>query len=206
MEAVMAEGRGRPRSFDIHQALEQALGLFWKSGYLGTSYSDICEVTGLGKPSLYAALGNKEATFLAALNLYVIRFVQPGIDLLEREPNANVAVHKLLLATADGLTAKATPPGCFIATNASCSDTPLVPEAVAEALQSAAAQTRLAIATRLKRGLNDGQIPPGTDIGALTCFCDTLIAGLSSLAKQGTSKKNLIKAVDFAMLAWPVQK
>lgn len=199
----MADGRGRPRSFDIEHVLEKSLDLFWQGGYLGTSYSDICKATSLGKPSLYAALGNKESTFLAVLNLYVSRSVQPGIELLEREANVKDAVHKLLLATVDGLTAKATPPGCFIATNISCSATPLVPQTVTEALQTAAAKTRLAIAARLERGLDDGQLPPRADVGALTCFFDTLIAGLSSLAKKGTPRPDLIKAVEIAMLTWP---
>ncbi len=199
----MVDRRGRPRSFDIEQTLEQALVLFWQHGYLGTSYTDICLATGLNKPSLYAALGNKEETFISALDMYVARYVQPGIIALEREPNAQKAVWKLLIATVGGLTSKSTPPGCFIASNASCADTPQVPEVVGAALRTAAAQTRMAINTRLESALVDTQLPPGTDVGALTCFYDTLIAGLSGLAKQGAEKKDLTKAIDIAMRVWP---
>ena len=199
----MVDRRGRPRSFDIEQALEQALVLFWQRGYLGTSYTDICVSTGLNKPSLYAALGNKEETFISALDMYVVRYVQPGITILESEANAQQALRKLLIATVGGLTAKSTPPGCFIASNASCADTPQVPKVVGAALRTAAAQTRMAINTRLERALCDTQLPPGTDIDALTCFFDTLIAGLSGLAKQGAAKKDLTKAVDVAMQVWP---
>lgn len=199
----MADGRGRPRSFDVEEALGQALNLFWKSGYLGTSYADICEETGLTKPSLYAALGDKEATFLATLDLYVARFVKPGIAILEREPNVKEAILSLLVMTVEGLTSPATPPGCFIATNAACSEAPQIPKAVTKALHGAASQTRSAVAARLELGLRDAQLPPDTDIASLTCYYDTLIAGLSSLAKQGVQKNDLMKAVDVAMLAWP---
>lgn len=199
----MVERPGRPRSFDIEQALEQALVLFWQHGYLGTSYTDICLATGLNKPSLYAALGNKEETFISALDMYVAHYVQPGITILEGEPDAQKSVRKLLIATVGGLTAKSTPPGCFIASNASCADTPQVPEIVGVALRTAAAQTRMAINARFERALVDTQLPPGTDVGSLTCFYDTIIAGLSGLAKQGATKKDLTKAVDVAMQIWP---
>ena len=57
------------------------------------------------------------------------------------------------------------------------------------ALRTAAAQTRLVLNTRLERTLVDTQLPLGTDIGALTCFYDTLIAELFGLGKQGATKK-----------------
>jgi AcrR family transcriptional regulator len=203
MEIVMTDGRGRPRSFDSEKALEQALGLFWQQGYLGTSYSDLCAETGLSKPSLYAAYGNKEETFLTALDLYVSRYVLPGIDVLESEPNPREAVRKLLIATVEGLTAKGTPQGCMIASNAACAAAPDVPRVVAIALKAAAKKTPNALAAHLTRAQAARQLPPNTSISALTAFYDTLIAGLSGLAKQGAPRKALMQAVDTAMLIWP---
>lgn len=199
----MTDNRGRPRSFDSEKTLEQALGLFWQQGYLGTSYSDLCAKTGLTKPSLYAAYGNKEQTFLTALALYVSRYVQPGIDSLDRESNVREAIRMLLVATAEGLTAKDTPPGCMIATNAACIDAPDIPQAVADAIKAAARKTPNAVAARLTKAQADGQLPPNTCVSALTAFYDTLIAGLSDLAKQGTPREVLMQAVDMAMLVWP---
>ena len=198
----MTDNRGRPRSFDSEETLEQALGLFRVQGYLGTSYSDLCAETGLTKPSLYAAYGNKEQTFLAALDLYMSRYVQPGIDLMESEPNAAEAVRKLLVATVEGLTVEGTTPGCMIATNAASAAAPDIPKAVATAILDAARKTPEAVATRLTKAKADGQLPRGISVTALTAFCDTLITGLSGLAKQGASRNVLMEAVDTAMLVW----
>ena len=59
--------RGRPRSFDEGEVLEKARGVFWDLGYAATSLDDIVRATGLNRPSLYAAFGDKHALYMAAL-------------------------------------------------------------------------------------------------------------------------------------------
>lgn len=60
----------RPRSFDPELALDAARDVFWARGYAGASYEQITEATGLQKPSLYAAFGDKQALFLRVLDRY----------------------------------------------------------------------------------------------------------------------------------------
>jgi AcrR family transcriptional regulator len=43
---------------------------FWKSGYTGTSLDDLTAATGMNRPSLYAAFGDKRALYLKALKHY----------------------------------------------------------------------------------------------------------------------------------------
>jgi len=64
---------GRPRTFDMDQALDQALQVFWEKGYEGTSIADLTEAMGVNPPSLYAAFGNKEKLFKKALDRYETR-------------------------------------------------------------------------------------------------------------------------------------
>lgn len=61
---------GRNREFDIDQALDAALCVFWKKGYEGTSYTDLTQATGVERPALYSAFGNKEALFLRVLDRF----------------------------------------------------------------------------------------------------------------------------------------
>jgi AcrR family transcriptional regulator len=64
---MTAARRGRPRSFDVKVALSQASDAFRQGGYASTSLDDIVRATGLNRPSLYAAFGDKKALYVAAI-------------------------------------------------------------------------------------------------------------------------------------------
>ncbi len=57
----------RPKEFDAAAALQAAVWVFREQGYAGASLSDLTRRMGLGRPSLYAAFGDKRRLFLAAL-------------------------------------------------------------------------------------------------------------------------------------------
>ena len=61
---------GRPRAFDMDQALDRALDVFWRKGYEGASICDLTAAMGINPPSLYAAFDNKEGLFRKALDRY----------------------------------------------------------------------------------------------------------------------------------------
>ena len=70
-EAPTTEARvGRPRAFDVDEALDRAVLLFWSQGFEGTSLDDLTEAMGISRPSLYRAFGNKEQLFYKALERY----------------------------------------------------------------------------------------------------------------------------------------
>jgi AcrR family transcriptional regulator len=59
--------RGRPRNFDCDTVLRAALQRFRTHGFAATSLDDLADATGIARPSLYAAFGDKRALYLAAL-------------------------------------------------------------------------------------------------------------------------------------------
>lgn len=82
----------RPRSFDPDQALDLARDVFWRKGFQGTSLDDITAATGLAKPSLYAAFGDKNALFLKVLDRYHERIVANAGRVLSEGPSARDAI------------------------------------------------------------------------------------------------------------------
>src|SRR5213594_1706663 len=61
---------GRTRQFDVDEALDRALEVFWARGYQGATLPELTRAMGINRPSLYAAFGNKEQLFRKALERY----------------------------------------------------------------------------------------------------------------------------------------
>ena len=60
-------GRGRPRAFDTDEALERAAMVFGQRGFSAASLDDISEATGLVRPSIYNAFGDKLSLYRKVL-------------------------------------------------------------------------------------------------------------------------------------------
>jgi AcrR family transcriptional regulator len=86
----------RPRSFDPDEALDRARDVFWRKGFQGTSLDDVTAATGLAKPSLYAAFGDKNALFLRVLDRYHQRIVANAERILGEGPSAREAIERWL--------------------------------------------------------------------------------------------------------------
>ncbi|MBI3517067.1 MAG: TetR/AcrR family transcriptional regulator, partial [Proteobacteria bacterium] len=63
--------RGRPRAYDPEAALAKATAAFWGAGFAATSLDDLCAATGMNRPSLYGAFGDKRALYHHALEHYM---------------------------------------------------------------------------------------------------------------------------------------
>src|SRR5260370_9222577 len=84
----------RARIFDVDQAIDQALQLFWRNGYEGTTVSDLTAALRINRPSLYAAFGSKEELFRRALERYV---AGPGkVSSSLESPTAREPVSRLI--------------------------------------------------------------------------------------------------------------
>jgi len=86
----------RPRSFNPDEALDLARDVFWRKGFQGTSLDDITAATGLAKPSLYAAFGDKNALFLKVLDRYHERIIANAERILNDGPSARDAIERWL--------------------------------------------------------------------------------------------------------------
>lgn len=197
----MAE-RGRPRSFDRAAALRRAMEVFWRRGYEGTSLGDLTEAMGINKPSLYAAFGCKEALFREAVELYDAVEGTATEQALREAPTAREAVETMLRKNAEAYTSPEKPSGCMIVL-AAMIGTP-ESQGVRDYLSGLRRAGIVAVRRRLERGVAEGELPAGTDTGALAAFYSTVLQGLSIQARDGASRQTLGAIIDSAMATWEV--
>lgn len=197
--SAAARPRGRPRSFDREQALERAMDVFWSKGFEAASLTDLTEAMGINPPSLYAAFGDKEGLFIEAVQRYHANAQQdcPYSDL----PTARAAVESLLTFAATLFTEPGHPRGCLavMAMMTSSTSSPRLQQLLFEQRSFAKARLR----ERIARGVKEGDVPPDTDVAALTNLYLAVLSGLSLQARDGASRKALLAAVHAAMQAWP---
>ena len=103
---------GRPREFDVDDALDRAVEVFWRQGYEATSLTDLTTAMGINKPSLYAAFGNKEKLFRAALERYTEGPGSYAARAVE-EPTARGVAEAFLRGTVEATTRPRSPHGCL---------------------------------------------------------------------------------------------
>jgi AcrR family transcriptional regulator len=191
---------GRPRSFDVNQALDRALQVFWRKGYEGASLSDLTGAMGINRPSLYAAFGDKESLFRKALDRYA---EGPGSYVHEAlsQPTAREAIEKLLWRSAYVLSNPRNPPGCLNVQGAlACGQGA---EGIRRELTLRRAAGEAAIRKRLKRGRAEGDLPPHTSPTDLARYVATIMHGMSVQAAGGATRAELQRVVRTALRAWP---
>ncbi|MFC4126762.1 TetR/AcrR family transcriptional regulator [Nocardia rhizosphaerae] len=192
----MAE-RGRPRGFDRDAALRRAMEVFWERGYDGASMSDLTAAMGINSPSLYAAFGDKEALFRAAVELYGRTEGSHTARALREEPTAYAAIAAMLRGNVVTYTDPCLPHGCMVVL-AGATYTPRTAP-VREFLVEARRRTTADIRARLDRGVRDGDLKPDTDTAALAALYSTVLYGLSIQARDGVGSAELRAAVDSAL-------
>ncbi|WP_439515752.1 TetR/AcrR family transcriptional regulator [Oceanibaculum nanhaiense] len=190
--------KGRPRSFDMDTALDQALKLFWTKGYEGTSLSDLTQAMGISPPSLYAAFGNKEELFRRALD----RYMQEMVDFCGtlNAPTAREVAERLLHASAD--IDPEHPAGCLLVQAAlSCSE---ASDSVRQELIARRKAGEEALRDRFERAVREGDLPPTADPALLAGYLTVTAEGMAVHATSGASREVLRAIADAALQAWPV--
>jgi AcrR family transcriptional regulator len=192
--------RGRPREFCVDQALSNALSVFWRKGFEGTSLTDLTDAMGITRPSLYAAFGNKEALFRKALDLYErdkLAYMSAALD----APTARGVAERLLRGALDMQTSGSDPKGCLgVISSVACGAEAesIKAEVVARKVSSDAALLR-----RMEQAKRDGDLPDHIEPVGLVRYLTAVIQGLCLQAGSGTPIDELRRLVETTLELWP---
>lgn len=192
-EAELAEGkrpRGRPRAYDAEAALRRARDAFWQSGFSATTLDELSAATGMNRPSLYGAFGDKRALYLATLERYVeVNRVAMDEALGGDLPLGDALLHVYDLALGLYFRAGTAPKGCF-----------LIGTAAVEAINDDAVRAILAkglqvfdrsFEARFARAQRDGELNPNADPALLAKLASAILHTLAIRSRAGDKRATL---------------
>ncbi|CAN7714533.1 TetR/AcrR family transcriptional regulator [Paraburkholderia sp. SIMBA_054] len=182
--------RGRPCAYDADDALGNATDAFWLGGYSGTSLDTLSDATGMNRPSLYAAFGDKHSLYLSTLD----RYVEAGVQAMHLALRDDIPLAQALQRVYDSalalyLPTGGAPRGCF-----------LIGTAVVESKVDDAVRTRLAqglksfdraFEKRIRRAQTDGELSVNADAAVLARVASAILHSLALRSRAGDSRASL---------------
>lgn len=190
--------RGRPRAYEPEIALRQAAEAFWKTGYAGTSLDDISAATGMNRPSLRAAFGDKHEIYVKALKDYwELKFaatrkaLDAGGTVAETLMRVYDAALSIYFSGNDQVL------GCFVVGTA-VTEAPVDPEIrgiVAEGFRKLDGDFE----ARFKLARAAGELKPDADPKTLAQLASATMHTLAIRARSGSSRSELRKQAQKAV-------
>jgi AcrR family transcriptional regulator len=193
--------RGRPKNFDRPVALQQAMKLFWERGYEGASFDDLTAAMGISPSSFYNTFGSKGRLYQEATEAYITAAGKWFAGELNADTDTKTAFHRLLSAAAREFTRNDLPAGCMI--SLACTQVPPALTCLRDTMVGYRGAAQSAMAARIQRGIDEGDVPKDTDVEALAAFYSALSRGLAAQARDGASRERLQEIVEVGMRAWP---
>ncbi len=180
--------RGRPRAYDPQVALARAAETFWRAGYAGTSLDDLVAATGMNRPSLYAAFGDKRDLYLKTLEHYREEGRALARHALAGEPTLRVFL-KRFYDKALALYLRGGPRGCYsIGTAATVA---AVDEGVRAFLAESMRSTDAFLKSRIEKAKARGEIARDADPAALAYLASATLHTLAIRSRAGLPRKEL---------------
>jgi AcrR family transcriptional regulator len=191
---------GRPRGFDVDEALERALLVFWEQGYEGASLTNLTSAMGISRTSMYAAFGNKEELFRQVLQRYTEGPAAYGVRALE-EPTARQVATAFLNGSVRTTTRPGCPTGCLgVQGSLAAGD---LGRAARDTLTAWRTSGCSRLEERFQRAVDEGDLHRDADPGLLARYVMTVAHGIAVQAASGISRGDLQQVADAALRNWP---
>ena len=194
---VPPKRRGRPRAYEPDVALGKALDLFRKEGFAATSLDDLSAATGMNRPSLYGAFGDKRELFIKSYQRYRedARAAMAGIFRDELPIRQRLA--RIYAVALDIYLSGDSPRGCFTVMTAA-SEAVSDPEIRAMVLEGLAELDK-AFAACFRRAKEKGELPASADPAVLAQIASATIHTIAIRARAQTPRKELEAIVNGAL-------
>jgi len=182
--------RGRPRAYQPEVALGKALDLFRKDGFAATSLDDLSAATGMNRPSLYGAFGDKRELYIKSYQRYRADARAAMVDLFREEMPIRRRLERIYAVALDiYLSGEAGPRGCFTVMTAA-SEAVADPEIRAMVLEGFSELDK-AFAACFRMAKEKGELPASADPVVLAQLASATIHTIAIRSRAQVPRKEL---------------
>jgi TetR/AcrR family transcriptional regulator, copper-responsive repressor len=189
--------RGRPRAYQPDVALGKALDLFRKGGFAATSLDDLSTATGMNRPSLYGAFGDKRELYIKSYQRYRDDARTAMIEIFRDEMPVRKRLQRIYAIALDIYLEGESPRGCFTVMTAA-SEAVADPGIRAMVLEGFVELDR-AFASCFRAAKEKGEIAATSDPTVLAQLASATLHTVAIRARAGVPRKELEAIVSGAL-------
>jgi TetR/AcrR family transcriptional repressor of nem operon len=184
----------KPKVFNVEDALDKAIELFWHKGYNGTSAQDLVAHLGISRSSIYDTFVDKRTLFVLALERYQKQSLLKLIDLFDAADSIKDAFKKIFeQAVSESLEDERFTKGCFVV-NTSI-ELALHDKEIAKIVNESRQLTEELFLSAIRRGQNQGEISKLNDARELARFLYNNYLGIRVLARSAITDRQVFDDV-----------
>jgi AcrR family transcriptional regulator len=197
-EPVAPKRRGRPRAYQPEVALGKALDLFRKDGFAATSLDDLSAATGMNRPSLYGAFGDKRELYIKSYQRYRDDARAAMADIFRSEQPIRKRLERIFaVALGIYLSGDEGPRGCFTVMTAASEA--VHDPAIRAMVRDGFAELDQAFASCFRLAVDKGELPQEADPLVLAQLASATIHTVAIRARAGVPRKELQAIVNGAI-------
>ncbi|HEV2156986.1 TetR/AcrR family transcriptional regulator [Bradyrhizobium sp.] len=182
--------RGRPRAYEPDVALGKALDLFRRQGFASTSLDDLSEATGMNRPSLYGAFGDKRELYIKSYQRYREEARASMVEIFREEMPVRQRLERIFAAALNiYLSGETGPRGCFTVVTAA-SEAVSDPDIRAMVLDGLSELDK-AFANCFRRAKEKGELPESADPVVLAQLASSTVHSIAIRSRARVSRKDL---------------
>jgi TetR/AcrR family transcriptional repressor of nem operon len=189
--------RGRPREFDMDEALDGAIRVFRERGYNAASIGDLTVAMGLASGSIYKAFKDKREVFLAAFDRYTSLRNDQLRHVVRSAKSARERLRDVLAFYIESSRGVEGRRGCLVV--GSAVELAIVDREVAVRVGSALARNEALLADLIRQGHGDKSVPAQIDAEETARMMVYLTQGMRVVGRAGRSPPDPSAIIDLAM-------
>ena len=190
--------RGRPRAYEPDVALGKALDLFRRGGFAATSLDDLSAATGMNRPSLYGAFGDKRELYIKSYQRYRDEARAATAEIFRSDASVRQQLERIFATALDiYLSGEDGPRGCFTVMTAG-SEAVQDPD-IRAMVQDALSELDKAFGFCFRRAKETGELPEHADPVVLAQLASATIHSIAIRARAHATRGELEAIVTGAL-------